>query len=202
MPYFLPDGYVERLGAPQSYDAGGSGDWQREVYATAHQLACALGLWTVIDVGCGSGYKLISQFGGPEFHTIGVDLLPAVERLCRLHPEHIWCTVDQLITVDREPPDLLICADVLEHVDEPDRLIEVFKTLRPKWLVISTPDRTLMAKYPKWGRASGPPSNGCHVREWSFSEFRQYIGSHFDIIRHFHSNIEQCTQCAIVRIRQ
>jgi SAM-dependent methyltransferase len=204
MPYFLPEGYAERLGAPQSYDAGAEDDgviWQAEIYETAHTMARVLGLRTVLDVGCGSGRKLVDYFGGQEYYTVGVDLAPAVERLRNKYPDHLWCTASELIIADRERPDLLICADVLEHLDDPDALLEMFKHIRPRWMVISTPDRKLMEKYPKWGRALGPPANYCHVREWAFKEFRMYMDTHFTVSRHWISNREQCTQAVIAHLR-
>jgi SAM-dependent methyltransferase len=199
MPYFLPEGYVERLGAPQSYDIGGDATWQREVYGTAVMLACTFDLHTVVDYGCGSGYKLMQYFSGPEFYTVGIDLAPAVDRLCKEYPQRLWCEPGDLLTVDRERPDLVICSDVIEHVDDPDDLMHRLRALHPKWLVISTPDRKLVEKYPKWGRHLGPPANGCHVREWSFNEFRQYMDQHVDVIRHWITNREQCTQAVIAR---
>jgi SAM-dependent methyltransferase len=206
MPYFLPEAYVERPGAPQSYDAGAEESevvWQAEVYSTAHALAEVFGLRNILDFGCGSGFKLLEKFGDSQFLTLGIDMPPAVARLKQKYPDRCWKTSGEFVTEDHsESPDLLICADVLEHVDDPDALLELFKHIRPAWLVISTPDRKLMAKYPKWGKPMGPPSNHCHVREWEFDEFHQYLNLHFDIIRHWISNESQCTQAAILRIRQ
>jgi SAM-dependent methyltransferase len=206
MPYFLPEAYVERLQAPQSYDEEGGDFWQDEVYATALKLAKVLDLKTVLDFGCGSGFKLMKYFR--EFTTLGADLPPAVERLNNKYPERSWCTPDDiseelrlngLLGLVLPKPNLLICSDVLEHLDNPDVLCNQFKLIRPGWLVISTPDRELMAKYPKWTTPMGPPGNPCHVREWTFEEFRRYIAEHFNVIRHFHSNVKQCTQCLIAR---
>jgi SAM-dependent methyltransferase len=192
MSYFLPEGYIERLGATQSYDIGGNDEWQDEVYREASILAKVLGLQTVLDFGCGSGFKLMKYFD--EFATVGIDLAPTVARLNMKYPYRKWGVVGKSITM---LPDLLICSDVIEHVDDPDDLLSLLKSLHPKWLVISTPDRGLMAENPKWTKALGPPGNGCHVREWAFSEFRKYINSHFEVVRHFHSSVEQCTQCVI-----
>jgi len=199
MAYFLPDGYVERLDAPQTYDIGGDDTWQREVYETALKLSEALDLTTVLDFGCGSGFKLMKYFGiNPKYTTIGVDLAPAVEILKRLYPNGWWSTAENLNCL---PPGLLICSDVIEHVNDPGQLCSLFKYIGPRWLVISTPDRELMARHPKWTNRMGPPGNQCHVREWSFGEFRQFMDIHFDVVRHFHSNLDQCTQCCICRLK-
>jgi SAM-dependent methyltransferase len=199
MSYFLPEGYIERLHAPQSYDIGGDDLWQDEVYKTALALSSAFGLTEIMDLGCGSGFKLMKYFSGRPFHTTGIDLEPALIRLRQTYPGRKWCTLEDGYPFDR--PDLLICSDVLEHVDNPDALLERLKIFLPRWLVISTPDRKLMERYPKWGVKMGPPGNGCHVREWAFDEFRSYMDQHFEVLRHFHSNREQCTQCIIARLK-
>jgi len=197
MSYFLPEGYVERLGAPQSFDLGGDDTWQDEVYKTAAALAYVLDLRMVVDIGTGSGFKLMKYFS--DRVTAGVDLKPAVDILRQKYPNRIWVTSTMAVLMDVE---LVICADVLEHVDGPDYFLVRLKNDAPRaWFVISTPDRKLLERYPKWGAQMGPPRNGCHVREWSFDEFRQYMDQHFEVFRHFISNREQCTQCVIARLK-
>jgi len=204
MSYCLPEGYVERIGAPQSYDAGGDDTWQREVYETALALARVFGLRNVVDFGCGSGFKLVKNFSGPEFETIGIDLEPAVLLLRQRYPYCDWRVEDdyrQLPLTALSGADLVICSDVIEHIDEPDKLLGRLKLAHHAWFVISTPDRKLLERYPKWGVKMGPPANGCHVREWSFEEFRQYMDGHFEVLRHFIANREQCTQVVIARLK-
>jgi hypothetical protein len=201
MAYFLPYGYIERMGAPQDFDVNGTDEWQREVYMTAVTLAEVFGLRTVLDFGCGSGFKLMKYFS--NYETLGVDLPEAVVLLAQKYPGRRWSTTadlsSALFTSTLTHPDMLICSDVIEHVDDPDLLLSFFKAIHPQWLVISTPDRKLMAKYPKWTSENGPPGNGCHVREWAFDEFRRYMDSHFEVLRHFRSNVKQATQCIIAR---
>jgi hypothetical protein len=200
MSYHLPEGYVERLGAPQSYDIGGDDKWQDEVYAEARKLYDSEHLSKVLDWGTGSGFKLVKHFGDLDsMNVMGADLDVAVDRLRDVYPGRVWGTADSFPV--GIPIDLVICADVIEHVDNPSALLSALRDIGPKWLVISTPDRELMAKYPKWGRPQGPPSNGCHVREWSFDEFRKYMDEHFEVVRHWISNPSQCTQAMTCKPR-
>jgi hypothetical protein len=78
-------------------------------------------------------------------------------------------------------PDLVIAADVIEHVQQPDTLLWMIDVIYPKTLVISTPARELL----KLGTDDGPPRNLCHVREWSQPEFAAYIGDRFEVVKHF-----------------
>jgi hypothetical protein len=196
MSYFIPDGYIERIGAPQNYDIGGDDKWQKEVYETALALAEVLALRTVVDVGTGSGFKLMKYFRDRD--TVGLDLAPAITLLRRTYPDRTWHSYGNY---DFANADLVICSDVIEHVDDPDEFLSGVKAASRAWFVISTPDRALLAKFPKWSSNNGPPGNGCHVREWAFDEFRRYMDQHFEVVRHFISNREQCTQCVIARLK-
>ena len=194
MSYCLPEGYVERLGAVQQIDRLRD-EWQDAVYQTAREYWDAYSLHSVCDVGCGSGFKLQKYFGS-EHRTsvIGIDLPDTVAKLQKIYPDRLWSTPDRLPSY--YGVDLVICADVIEHVDDPDALLAKLKSMRPRWLVISTPDRDLL-KTPM-----GPPSNPQHVREWGFQEFENYMRPHCWSMRHFHSNKAQATQCIVARFSE
>jgi SAM-dependent methyltransferase len=194
MNYFLPEGYVARLGAKQdpAREAEILDKYQDEVYRRASLLYPRC----VLDYGTGSGFKLVKYFDKAHPGTvIGVDLRDTVTLLRRKYPDRMWTTPEYL-----PPPstcDLIICADVIEHVDDPDTLLMTLKSLEPQLIIISTPDRDLIA-----GAAPlGPPLNPAHVREWNFVEFREYLDSHFNVHAHFYSSKAQATQCAIVRLK-
>ena len=90
--------------------------------------------------------------------------------------------------------ELVICADVIEHLQNPDVIVEAIKKSGAKIAVISTPDRSLIP-----GGMSGPPRNPHHVREWTMKEFDSYLRQHFDVLEHYICNAEQFTQVVVLR---
>jgi len=150
---------------------------------------------SVIDVGCGSGYKLITYLG--EYLTIGLELSGNLENLKQIHPKRKWLEAN----FNCDPAlktDVLICSDVIEHVVNPNDLMEYLSNISFEYLVLSTPDRDLV--YQKGSKyLDGPPRNLAHQREWNFSEFRQYISQFFQIIDHRITNLHQATQTMICR---
>lgn len=193
MNYFLPDNYVSRPGAPQFLDAAEDA-WQDEVYREAAMLYREHSLCTVLDYGTGSGFKLVKYFGGYcILDMCGVDRAEQVAVNRQRYPTWFWTTPERYETL--RPIDLVICADVIEHVDYPNILMTKLWSLQPKWLVISTPDRNLLPEKFRMG----PPHNPQHVREWDFVGFERFVGKFFDVVHHFHSNVRQATQCIVAR---
>jgi 2-polyprenyl-3-methyl-5-hydroxy-6-metoxy-1,4-benzoquinol methylase len=193
LSYFLPEGYKERLGAVQQVDVL-EDQWQKEVYEAAKDVWRRNGLDRVVDVGTGSAFKLLKYFGGDPLAVTGLDLQSAVDVLRKKYPGNSWSTLERYFKSGVWSVcqiDLLICADMIEHVDDPDAILGIFAQMKPRWLVISTPDRELLPT------PLGPPANPQHVREWAFHEFHQYISQWFSIVRHWHSNRAQATQCII-----
>ncbi|MFO7709269.1 MAG: methyltransferase domain-containing protein [Desulfobacterales bacterium] len=110
----------------------------------------------VLDVGCGSGRHVTAAYGLPRVMVVGLDPAPAELRAARerlrLHDrlgEHgggRWslCAADGLrLPFGAECFDLVICAEVLEHVPDPARTVaETLRVLKPGGhLVVSVPRR-------------------------------------------------------------
>jgi SAM-dependent methyltransferase len=191
--YFVKDGYVIRPDNCYSVEEGITDNYQREVYERARSVATVRGYTRILDLGCGRGYKLVKYFAG--FETLGLDLPPTVAYLRETYPEHDWTTLP--LTSQYPGADVLICADVIEHILDPDELLGFIKRSAPKVLFISTPDRNLMPT----SDHNGPPHNWCHVREWAWEEFYYYMAANFNVLEHFHSNRAQKTQCVIAEMQ-
>jgi SAM-dependent methyltransferase len=195
--YGIGPGYRHRKRARYLDDTAQADEWQREVYMAAADLMRSEGLTTVYDVGCGSGYKLVHYLG--EYDTIGFDLEPTVMFLRKAYPDRAWHFVS-LDDRSFRPADLVVCADVVEHVDNPDTLLDFLYHVTGRYLVLSTPDRDLI--YPKGHRRhGGPPWNIMHLREWSFAELAAYVDLKFEIVEHRVTNKAQGTQMMICRKR-
>lgn len=174
MPYCIKAGYVPRL-ANEFCDQRCHDDlYQREVYEYAARLPR---VESVLDVGTGGGFKLLKHFR--RVYTRGLDLEPNVSWLRQQYPDRDWEEAD-LKTAAYPGYDLLIAADIIEHLPDPDVLLEFIVRCAPRLAVISTPDRDRLQEE-FW---NGPPKNQAHCWEWSSAEFAAYIGRRFDVLDH------------------
>lgn len=178
-PYFLKHGYVEREDPEYDFEERwGQTIWQPDVYPRAVEIARRTAATRIVDVGCGNANKLEAVMG--EFQTVGLDIGSNLD-VCRArHPEAEWLEHD----LDTEGPlpatadgAVVVCADVIEHVRFPERLLGKIRTALDNGAhaaLVSTPERDLT-----WGlRHSGPPPNRAHVREWAWQEFSSLLSAH------------------------
>jgi hypothetical protein len=171
--YCLKPGYVSRRAT--NADLATTDHAQRAVYEFARKIADAdHRVQSVLDWGCGSGWKLVDLFG--HLDTLGADVDYRLPTLLQRFPGRRWevCPV---------PVDagLVMCVDVIEHVDDPTELLRTFSAGRWRHLVISTPEREMVAQrkcktasHQKQQR-NGPPRNRWHAREWTSSEFAALV---------------------------
>ena len=174
--YCIRDDYRPRL-RPEYFDdtvTDGTGViWQPDVYRRAREIADGLHAPTLVDVGSGTGEKLVDIAGTRR--VIAWDLGSNFDRGVERHPEFLWrsydAEVDEALPI--APQELrgavLICSDVIEHVPRPDRLLRALCEALADGaavVIVSTPDRERT-----WGRDHlGPPPNPAHVREWTLPE--------------------------------
>ena len=172
--YAIKKGYHHASSA-ENFDAvNASEEWQQEVYELGVDAMASLKGSTVIDVGCGSGFKLLRYFR--SFHTMGIEVEPTVTWLRHKYPDREWLEFGAADPAALSA-DLVICADVIEHLRDPGILMDFFRRIRFRTLVLSTPEREAVA-----GRSDfGPPENTSHFREWSAGEFAAYVSEYFEI---------------------
>jgi SAM-dependent methyltransferase len=159
---------------------------QRCVYQHAAKIAAAdPQVKTVLDWGCGTGAKLVEMFG--QYQTLGVDVDYRLPTLRARFPDRAWGVVP--VAVDA---DLVLCVDVIEHLDDPAELLRSIAAGRWRHLVISTPERNRVARHKYRSRKArhqernGPPMNRWHAREWTADEFaallRHELGATAEIV--------------------
>lgn len=148
---------------------------------------------SVLDIGCGSAYKLLKYLG--QYDTLGIEVSPMYEWLLEKYPDRRWMKSD-FNTPEKFSADLVICADVIEHLEDPDELLAFINRIHCKNVILSTPSRDLL--YHFWNRGYwGPPKNKHHIREWSASEFREYVSQTLDVVLHTITNTEQKTHMVV-----
>jgi 2-polyprenyl-3-methyl-5-hydroxy-6-metoxy-1,4-benzoquinol methylase len=182
--YYIKENYTARLDNKDFDDTKLTDEWQKEVYEYAKKIAEENNFKTILDIGAGSGYKLIKHFD--NYNTLGIDIPKTVSFLKEKYPTKSWS--DQFVPVTGY--DLIISSDVIEHLPDPDILLDLIIQCDPKLIVLSTPERNLLCKIDH----NGPPFNKAHVREWTMVEFYNYISSRLDVLDHYISNHDQATQ--------
>jgi SAM-dependent methyltransferase len=98
---------------------------------------------TVLDVGCGDGSfldHLASHVGDDRVRWVGVDYSQhQLDKAAQLPYEFLRCDLDQGIPLPDASVDLVHGAEVIEHLADPDRLLEESaRVLRPGGRVLVT----------------------------------------------------------------
>jgi hypothetical protein len=188
--FYIKAGYHHATTA-ETFDATGSTDeFQRTVYELASSIAETNNFKSVIDVGCGSAYKLIHMLG--RYDTIGIEVEPAYGWLKQKYPDRHWIlfNADGMTGLQS---DLVICSDVIEHIANPNDMMNFLQSINFNLLVLSTPERDRIA-----GKSDyGPPENTSHYREWNTKEFELFVSNWFNIQEHHVFDDRSITQVVV-----
>ena len=151
-----------------------SGAFQYYVYTTARDLLRARGYRSVMDVGCGPASK-VRDLLAPHCADLQLVDQPSARTLATAAVPGALFLAANLERIDADLGrrfDLVICADVVEHLLEPAACIDfVRRHLAPGGrAVFSTPERDHLR-----GPDCMASSQAEHVREWSAAEFAAYL---------------------------
>ena len=127
----------------------------------------------VLDAGCGVGYgaEMIARAGASR--VVGIDLAPEAIATAS---ERVGEPVDFRVGDVRDPPfdegsfDLVVCFEVLEHLEDPEPAITALKGVLRQGglLIVSSPNRGVY-----------PPGNPHHLHEFTLEELRDALTARF-----------------------
>jgi SAM-dependent methyltransferase len=187
----IPDSYFDRFVTPK-YRARNPLQRQliRRFVERFHGLFVAANpVERVLEIGIGEGFLsgyLSEHF--PDKKFVGVDLEPEKLRaLGRLFPAietHAGSAYDLGVVAGSGPFDLVICAEVLEHLDDPERALDQIAGLRPRRALLTVPHEPWfqLSNLLRGKNLSRLGNDEEHVNHWTPRSFRRLLEPRFEVL--------------------
>jgi SAM-dependent methyltransferase len=156
-------------------------------HRTARDLLAPVQATTVLDVGCGEGFAVRYLFGDAPPQVIGIDLRPHALALAhQLNPQHQFAagSIFQLPFADNHV-DLILCMEVLEHLDDPAQgMVELCRVSRT-WLLLSVPHEPFFrgANFLRGKNMAAWGNDPEHVNHWSSRGFLRFIRPYCQVVK-------------------
>lgn len=151
-------------------------------------LAEQTGAQSSFEVGCGEGHLSI-RLAQRGVAARGVDIAPScIEKTlanAAAAGVNVPARVADIRTLGPEDAaELVVCCEVLEHLDDPVAAVETLARLARPWLLTSVPREPLwrvlnMCRGKYWGDWGNTPG---HVQHFSAMAFRQLIARRFEVV--------------------
>jgi 2-polyprenyl-3-methyl-5-hydroxy-6-metoxy-1,4-benzoquinol methylase len=186
----IPDAYFERFDTPKYRNENPVQRLLiRRFAGRLHELfieACPV--TRVLEVGVGEGFisgYLSEKF--PAVHFTGVDLSAAdAARAAKKFPR-LEAQVASAYDLGALPGgyDLVICCEVLEHLDEPLRAIDEMLKHRPRHLLLSVPHEPffLLSNLARGKNVTRLGNDPEHVNHWGPRSFRRLLEARLEVLR-------------------
>ena len=142
-----------------------------------------------LEIGCGEG-ELSIRLARRGFRMRGCDISPEIVEEARTRARQagveasFWAQPIESIDVRAEAAPLVVCCEVLEHIDDPARGVDVLAELAQPYLLASVPREPLwrvlnIARGKYLGDLGNTPG---HVNHWSRGGFLGTLRRRFDVI--------------------
>jgi SAM-dependent methyltransferase len=185
----IPDAYFDRFETPKYRRRSRiRRALIRRFVRRLHGLVLEAGpVSSVLEIGVGEGF--LSGYLSEKLPTVrfcGVDAsADALARMRRLFPRIEASVGDACDLSGLEGPfDLVLCAEVLEHLHEPTRALAAIASLRPRRALLTVPHEPFFrlsnlasgANVPRWG------DDPEHVQHFGPRSFRDLLSTRFEVL--------------------
>jgi 2-polyprenyl-3-methyl-5-hydroxy-6-metoxy-1,4-benzoquinol methylase len=155
----------------------------------ARELAAQTGAGEAHEVGCGEG-ELSLMLAREGLRMRGSDVSAEVIEEARrraaaagLDVSYRAAPIDSLTPPD-DAAELVVCCEVLEHLDDPKRALDTLAGLARPWLLVSVPREPLwrvlnLARFKYVGELGNTPG---HLGHWSRRAFLDLLRSKAEVV--------------------
>jgi 2-polyprenyl-3-methyl-5-hydroxy-6-metoxy-1,4-benzoquinol methylase len=142
------------------------------------------------EVGCGEG-ELAIRLARRGLCVRGSDAFPDVLEEARRRARAAEVAIEfesvpvEALVPERHAAELILCCEVLEHLEEAEDALEVLATLARPWLIASVPREPLwralnLARLSYIGDLGNTPG---HLNHWSRRAFVRFLTRRFEVVQ-------------------
>lgn len=145
---------------------------------------------SIHEVGCGEGYWVMRWLGqdidarGSDFSTQVIGMAQENARARGLAPERFAVRSIYDVEPERDTADLIVCCEVMEHLEQPQRALQALQRITTSDLILSVPReplwRVLNLARGKYVSALGNTPG--HLQHWSRRGFISLASRFFDVV--------------------
>jgi 2-polyprenyl-3-methyl-5-hydroxy-6-metoxy-1,4-benzoquinol methylase len=157
--------------------------------AQLDELVDRTGATEAHEVGCGEG-ELAIRLGRRGMRVRGTDAFPQVLDEARRRAGAAGVEIDfeatpvEQLEPARHSAELIVCCEVLEHLEDPEWALGVLAALARPWLIASVPREPLwralnLARLSYVGDLGNTPG---HLSHWSKREFVRFLTPRFEVV--------------------
>ena len=140
------------------------------------------------EVGCGEG-ELAIRLARRGVRMRGTDAFPQVLEEARRRSVAAGVEIDfeaapvEELDPARDGAELILCCEVFEHLEDPERALDVLAALAKPWLIASVPREPLwralnLARFSYVGEMGNTPG---HLNHWSRRDFVRFLTRRFEV---------------------
>ncbi|MCF8070732.1 MAG: class I SAM-dependent methyltransferase [Desulfobacterales bacterium] len=157
-------------------------------YQKISQLTKEINFTSLVDVGCGEGVllKYLSRDISKKLCcAIDYDLNETKDAIMNLHFCNVMRASIYEMPFDNNSFDLVICTEVLEHLENPDKAIEEIYRICNQYVLLSVPREPIwrLSNLARFSYLSDFGNTPGHINHWSGREFRRFVKKKFSLIK-------------------
>jgi 2-polyprenyl-3-methyl-5-hydroxy-6-metoxy-1,4-benzoquinol methylase len=143
---------------------------------------------TITEIGCGEGHVTSMLLESTLASIKAFDISQTIiDEACTNIPSTRVVFEESNIyalSAEKHCADLVVCCEVLEHLDDPQRGLDLIAELAKPYALLSVPREPIWcalnvlrgAYITEWGNTPG------HLQHWSKTGFQRFVSSRFDIL--------------------
>jgi 2-polyprenyl-3-methyl-5-hydroxy-6-metoxy-1,4-benzoquinol methylase len=141
------------------------------------------------EIGCGEG-ELAIRLARRGLRVRGSDVSAPVIDEARRRADAAMVEVDfraaavEALDPAQDAAELIVCCEVMEHLDDPEAALEIVARLARPWAIVSVPREPIwrilnLARLKYVGGLGNTPG---HLHHWSRHAFGQFLGRRLEVV--------------------